>query len=155
MQALPDLPLRYQLWSSNAACRCQCATACVPLVQAPAGDVEQRAAGRQPGDRIHANVQAGVVDDAVADPALVHMQRSASCLQRERVALCGSEEAIENMPFTPAEREEIAWQFPELKLGLAHSHWEAQVRVLDERLDYLVDAARRLGRRKSSSWLQG
>jgi hypothetical protein len=71
-------------------------------------------------------------------------------LQCERALLAAvSDEAIENTPFTPAEREEIAGQLRELKdyLSRAHSLSAAQVRLLDERLDYLVDAAGRVGRK--------
>jgi hypothetical protein len=71
-------------------------------------------------------------------------------LQRERALLAAvSDEDIQNTPFTPAEREEIAGQLRELKdyLSGAHSLSEAQLRLLEERLDYLVDAAGRVGRK--------
>jgi hypothetical protein len=71
-------------------------------------------------------------------------------LQRERELLAAvSNEDIENTPFTPAEREEIAEQRLELKQQLTreHSLSKKQARLLEERLDYLVDAAGRVGRK--------
>ena len=71
-------------------------------------------------------------------------------LQRERALLAAvSDEAIENTPFTSAEREEISRQLQELKddLSRAHSLSAEQMRLLDERLAYLVDATDRVGRK--------
>lgn len=74
-------------------------------------------------------------------------------LQRKRELLAAiSDNAVENTPFTDAERQQIAGQLQELKeyVGRTGSLSEPQMRRLDERLDYLVDAAKRVGRR---DWL--
>jgi hypothetical protein len=74
-------------------------------------------------------------------------------LQRKRGLFAAiSDDAVENTPFTDAEQQQIAEQLQELKeyIGRTHSLSEPQVRLLDERLDYLVDAAKRAGRR---DWL--
>jgi hypothetical protein len=70
--------------------------------------------------------------------------------QRESDLLAAvSDESIENTPFNSAEQDEIAGQLRGLKdyLSRAHSLSEAQIRLLDERLDYLVNAAGRVGRK--------
>ncbi len=63
-----------------------------------------------------------------------------------------SDEAIDNTSFTPEEREEIAGQLRELRdyVTRTHSLSAAQARLLDEKLVYLVDASRRVGRK---DWL--
>jgi hypothetical protein len=74
-------------------------------------------------------------------------------LQRKRGLLAAiSDDAVENTPFTDAERQQIAEQLQELKeyVGRTRSLSEPQMRLLDERIDYLVDAAKRVGRR---DWL--
>jgi hypothetical protein len=71
-------------------------------------------------------------------------------VQRERELLAAvSADANDNTPFTAAEREEIAEQLRELKNYLMRRHTlsDEQVRLLDERLDYLADAAKRVGRK--------
>lgn len=59
-----------------------------------------------------------------------------------------ADEAIENTPFTPDEREEIAERLQEMKDYARHTYSlsEAQMLDLDAKLDYLVDATGRLGR---------
>jgi hypothetical protein len=54
-----------------------------------------------------------------------------------------------NTPFTPDEQNEIASRLRELadEAGRAYSLSAAQMRVLDAKLDYLVSAASRIGRR--------
>ena len=63
-----------------------------------------------------------------------------------------SDEAIDNTPLTPAEQEEIAGQLKELRdyVSRTHSLSEAQSQLLEERLDYLAAAAKRVGRK---DWL--
>jgi hypothetical protein len=70
--------------------------------------------------------------------------------QRERQLLAAvPDEAVENTPFTAGEREEIAGQLRDLKDYMMRTHAlsEEQVRLLDQRLDYLADAAKRVGRK--------
>jgi hypothetical protein len=70
-------------------------------------------------------------------------------LRRETELLgAAADEAIENTPFTPDEREEIAERLQEMRdyARRTYSLSEAQMLVLDAKLDYLVDAAGRLGR---------
>jgi hypothetical protein len=74
-------------------------------------------------------------------------------LRRKRELLAAiSDDAVENKPFTDGEQQQIAGQLQELKeyVGRTRSLPEPQMRLLDERLDYLVDAAKRVGRR---DWL--
>lgn len=74
-------------------------------------------------------------------------------LRRRRELLAAiSDDAVENRPFTDSEQRQIAEQLQELKeyVGRTYSLSESQMRVLEERLDYLIDAARRAGRR---DWL--
>jgi hypothetical protein len=74
-------------------------------------------------------------------------------LQRKRGLLAAiSDDAVENTAFTDAEQQQIAEQLKELKeyVGRTRSLSESQMRLLDERLQYLVDAAKRVGRR---DWL--
>jgi hypothetical protein len=74
-------------------------------------------------------------------------------LQRKRELLAAiSDDAVENTPFSDAEQQQIAEQLQDVKESVrrAHSLSEPQMRLLDERLDYLVDAAKRTGRR---DWL--
>jgi hypothetical protein len=60
----------------------------------------------------------------------------------------GSGDPAENTPFTREEQEEIARQLQELAENAKreYSLSEPQMRVLNEKLSYLVDAAGRLGR---------
>lgn len=59
-----------------------------------------------------------------------------------------SGETTENTPFTQAEREEITERLRALRdhVMSTYSLSEPQMRLLDEKLDYLVEAAGRLGR---------
>jgi hypothetical protein len=59
-----------------------------------------------------------------------------------------SDEVTENTPFTPGEQEEIAERLRELAEYARHKYSlsEAQMRVLNAKLDYLAAAAGRLGR---------
>jgi hypothetical protein len=61
-------------------------------------------------------------------------------------------EALENTPFTADERDEIARQLNELRqyANVTYSLSELQLIDLDSKVDYLVDAAERLGRK---DWL--
>lgn len=71
-------------------------------------------------------------------------------LQGKRELLGGvSDEAIENTPLTSAEQKEIAGQLRELKghVSRTYSLSGLQTRLLDEKLDYLADAASRVGRK--------
>jgi hypothetical protein len=65
-----------------------------------------------------------------------------------RLLKIGSGDLAENTPFTPAEREEMASQLGEVanNIKTGYSLSEPQMRVLNEKVDYLVDAAGRLGR---------
>ena len=70
-------------------------------------------------------------------------------LRRDSALLgVGSDEAIENTPFTPDEQAEIAAQLRELREYVTSTYTlsEAQMRLLDAKLEYLVEAAGRLGR---------
>jgi len=70
-------------------------------------------------------------------------------LQREAGLLGGASDGVtKNTPFTPSEREEIVNGLQELgeEIKQTYALSEAQVRVLDAKLDYLIDAAGRLGR---------
>jgi hypothetical protein len=70
-------------------------------------------------------------------------------LQREAGLLgAKSDEVIENTPFTPDEQKEIARRLKELaqRARRTHSLSEAQMGVLNAKLDYLANAAGRLGR---------
>ena len=74
-------------------------------------------------------------------------------LRRKRELLAAiSDDAVENTPFTEGEQQQIAAQLQELKeyVRRTRSLPEPQMRLWDERLDYLVDAAKRAGRR---DWL--
>jgi hypothetical protein len=70
-------------------------------------------------------------------------------LQREAKLLGGaSNEAKENTPFTGEEQKEIERRLGELAeyLRRTHSLSEPEMQILNAKLDYLVDAASRLGR---------
>jgi hypothetical protein len=70
-------------------------------------------------------------------------------LQREAELLgAGTDEVTENTPFTPDEQKEIARRLQELAehARRTYSLSEAQMRDLNAKLDYLVNAAGRLGR---------
>lgn len=70
-------------------------------------------------------------------------------LRRETELLgATADEAIENTPFTPDEREEIAGRLQEMRdyARRTYSLSEEQMRVLDAKLDHLAAATGRLGR---------
>ena len=74
-------------------------------------------------------------------------------LQREAKLLgVGSSELIENTPFTPDEQKEIAKRLNELAkyLKLTYSLSQAQMKALDEKVDYFIEASNRVGRK---DWL--
>jgi hypothetical protein len=74
-------------------------------------------------------------------------------LKREGELLrVGSNEVAENAPFTPEEQKAIAGRLDELAkyVRKTHSLSQVQMRPLEEKLDYLVDASGRLGRK---DWL--
>jgi hypothetical protein len=89
---------------------------------------------------------AAVKADIETPDLWAELQRDAELFQ------AATDEAIENTPFTSAEQEEIAGQLRELRdhVSRAHSPSESQMRLLDERLDYLAAAAGRVGRK---DWL--
>lgn len=74
-------------------------------------------------------------------------------LQRE-AELFGalSDQSVANLPLTPAEQDEIAGQLRELTKYVSgtYSLSELQTRLLEEKIDYLVVAASRVGRK---DWL--
>ena len=70
-------------------------------------------------------------------------------LQAEENLLgAGAEEAIENTPFTPDEQAEIAGRLYELtdQARNTYSLSDAQMRALEAKIDYLVEASARMGR---------
>jgi hypothetical protein len=70
-------------------------------------------------------------------------------LQREaKLLAAGPLEATENTPFTAEEQKEIAGQLRELakQTKRTYSPSRAQMRLLDEKLDYLMAASGRIGR---------
>jgi hypothetical protein len=70
-------------------------------------------------------------------------------LQRETELLGDtSKYATENTPFTPEEQKEIVGRLKELAEYAGRTYWLSgeQMQVLDAKIDYLVDAAGRLGR---------
>lgn len=70
-------------------------------------------------------------------------------LRRETELLgVAADDAIENTPFTSDEREEIAERLQEMRdyARRTYSLSEAQMLVLDAKVDYLIAAASRLGR---------
>jgi len=74
-------------------------------------------------------------------------------LQRETELLGDAwRDAVENAPFTPNERADVARQLQELRRYVqdAYSLSERQLSDLDSKIDFLVDAAARLGRK---DWL--
>jgi hypothetical protein len=74
-------------------------------------------------------------------------------LRRETKLLgAGVDEVTENTPFTPDEQKQIAVRLDELAKSVSrmHSLSTAQTQALDAKVDYLVDASRRLGRK---DWL--
>lgn len=73
-------------------------------------------------------------------------------LRQTELVAGASDESLENTPFTPDERAEIARQLNELgqRAKAENSLSEAQSSDLESRLDYLVGAADRLGRK---DWL--
>ena len=70
-------------------------------------------------------------------------------LQRAGKLAIASDDSVENTPFTPAEREEIAEHMKELKDYVSHTHSlsAVQTQLLGEQLDSLVDASPRVGRK--------
>lgn len=67
-------------------------------------------------------------------------------LRRERELLAAaSDVSIENTPFTPAEQEDIAEQIRDIKDYLIRTHALSEAQVA--RLDYLIDASGRVGRK--------
>jgi hypothetical protein len=79
-------------------------------------------------------------------------------LQREAALLgANSLNVTENTRFAPDEQEEIALRLQEFSefARRTYSLSEAQMRALDAKLDYLIDAARRLGRIDWRSALAG
>ena len=74
-------------------------------------------------------------------------------LSRQTELVAGaSDDSLENTPFTPDERAEIARQLNELRQRAKAEYClsETQAEDLDSKLDYLLDAADRLGRK---DWL--
>jgi hypothetical protein len=74
-------------------------------------------------------------------------------LQREgELLIAGSNEVTENTPFTPEEQKEILGRLDELAnyVRKTPSLSRAQMQALDEKLEYLVEASGRLGRK---DWL--
>jgi hypothetical protein len=74
-------------------------------------------------------------------------------LQREvKLLEAGSNEITDNTPFTAEEQKEIARRLDKLAkdVSQAHSLSGAETKALHAKLDYLVDASRRLGRK---DWL--
>jgi hypothetical protein len=70
-------------------------------------------------------------------------------LKREGGLLgAGSDEISKNTPFTPDEQKEIAGRLQEIaeRVGRTYSLSVEQTRVLNAKIDYLIDAAGRLGR---------
>jgi len=63
-----------------------------------------------------------------------------------------SDEAIENTPLSPSEQDEIAEQLRELRAYVRRVYLlsDSQMRLLEERLDYVAAAASRVGRK---DWL--
>jgi len=71
-------------------------------------------------------------------------------LRRQNELLAGSwEQAAENMPFTPDERDEIARQLKHLGEHVSRYYplSDQQLAVLDSKLDELLEATHRLGRK--------
>ena len=74
-------------------------------------------------------------------------------LQRETKLLGeGSNEITENTPFTSDEQKVLAARLRELEVSIrqACSLSESQIQALDKKIDYLIDASSRLGRK---DWL--
>jgi hypothetical protein len=74
-------------------------------------------------------------------------------LQRDAKLLgAGSSMVTENTPFTADEQREIAERLKSLGeyVSVMHSLSKAQIQTLEEKLDYLIDASTRLGRK---DWL--
>ena len=74
-------------------------------------------------------------------------------LQREtKLVEAGSNELTENTLFTPEEQKEIAERLRELAKNARQTYGlsETQMQALDQKLDYLIDASGRLGRK---DWL--
>ena len=72
--------------------------------------------------------------------------------KKARLLSAAPESIIENTPFTPDEQNQIAdqLQFMVERARRTYSLSEAQVKALNEKLDYVVDASHRLGRK---DWL--
>jgi hypothetical protein len=69
-------------------------------------------------------------------------------LERERELVTSPPSTTENTPFTPAEQAQIARQLEEIKGYVRQTHQltVAQYEAIDVRLDYLTEAATRIGR---------
>jgi hypothetical protein len=69
-------------------------------------------------------------------------------LQRDAQLLFGANDGAENRPFTQAEQNEIASRLQALAEHARRTYTlsAAQMRLLEAKVDYLVEAARRLGR---------
>jgi hypothetical protein len=72
--------------------------------------------------------------------------------RRGDLAFSASDSTLQNTPFAPNEREEIAEQLNKFRANAnaAFALSEHQAEELDERVDYLIDATERLGRK---DWL--
>lgn len=68
-------------------------------------------------------------------------------LERQRELVVGEHE-VENTRFTTAEQEQIAGQLREIKSYVRRTYQltESQYSAIDDRLDYLEEAASRIGR---------
>jgi hypothetical protein len=69
--------------------------------------------------------------------------------QRELLGAAESTGDSDNTPFTPEEQVEVAKQLIEVRNLLVHTH-QADPAALESRIDYLIDASTRMGRR---DWL--
>ena len=68
--------------------------------------------------------------------------------QQELIASLSQDDAEDNSPFTAPEREQIAQQLRELEKQLVDGFelQGVQVREVEDRIEYLIDATNRLGR---------
>jgi hypothetical protein len=85
----------------------------------------------------------GKVKDDVEEPDLW------AELRLDTALLVGAnQDAIDNSPFTPAERELVAAHLKQVReeLQRTYSPLSAQVRELDKKVEYLIDASSRVGR---------
>ena len=85
----------------------------------------------------------GKVKDDVEEPDL------SAELRRDTALLIGAnEDVIDNSPFTQAERELVAAHLQRVKeeLQRTYSPLSAEMRELDKKVQYLIDASSRVGR---------